>query len=108
MNNCTFTGYVGKQPELRTTKNDKNYCSFSLAVRQRDKSTLWISCTAWSKAAELISQYVKKGDQISLCGEIGQSEYQTQSGERRVTLDLTIQSFSFIKSDKAVEDDLPY
>lgn len=72
MNNIVLIGRLTKDPEIKVSNNDKEYCLFSLAVnRPHEKGTAdFFNCIAFGKTAEVINQYCKKGKQIGIQGSI--------------------------------------
>lgn len=100
-------GNVGRDPDMRYTSGGTAVCSFSVAVsrrwtdkttnEQREKTT-WFKVTAWRQLAETCSQYVKKGMQIMVIGEIDASAYVSQNGEARASLELTASTIKFLGS----------
>lgn len=72
MNNIVLIGRLTKDPEMKVSNNDKEYCLFSLAVnRPHEKGTAdFFNCIAFGKTAEVINQYCKKGKQIGIQGSI--------------------------------------
>ena len=67
INNCTFTGRLGSDVELKQTQTGKSVARFRLAVNGygRDE-TSWLDFEAWGKTAETIAQYRHKGDTVGL------------------------------------------
>lgn len=66
----TLIGRVGKDPETREV-NGKNVAKFSVAVSSgpKDKEvTTWFSVEAWEKQADVVSKYVKRGNEIYIEG----------------------------------------
>jgi len=62
-------GFVGKDPDIRTTPSQKQVVSFSLATSKMvkgEKKTSWHTIISWSKSADRI----KKGDKLYIEGEI--------------------------------------
>lgn len=72
MNNIILIGRLTKDPEMKASSNDKEYCLFSLAVnRPYEKGEAdFFNCIAFNKTAEIINQYCKKGKQICIQGSI--------------------------------------
>lgn len=78
VNKVILIGRVGKDPEFKTLDNGTNLISFSLATSEKFKKasgeqveqTDWHNIVGWSKVAEIINQYVKKGDLIYIDGKI--------------------------------------
>lgn len=70
-----FTGNVGRDPELKTTPNGNMVANFSVAVRQRkvngqDPPARWVKVEIWGKAAEYVTDYVRRGDTVMVYGEL--------------------------------------
>ena len=74
MNKIELTGRITKEIELRYTQSNKAVGNFSLAVNRKFKNQNgeyeadFINCIVFDKLAETISQYVKKGDLLGVCG----------------------------------------
>ena len=100
MNNVNLTGRITKDPELKTTPSGKNYLMFIIAVdrgykdAQGNKQSDFIPCVAWNSQADFIGKYVKKGNLIEVTGQIQSRNYQTQSGENRVLIEVVLDSVS--------------
>lgn len=67
INNCTFTGRLGSDVELKQTQSGKSVARFRLAVNgYKQDDTSWLDFEAWGKTAETIAQYRHKGDTVGL------------------------------------------
>lgn len=67
INNCTFTGRLGSDVELKQTQTGKSVARFRLAVNgYKQDDTAWLDFEAWGKTAETIAQYRHKGDTVGL------------------------------------------
>jgi single-strand DNA-binding protein len=83
MNVWTFSGRVGADAELRTTQSGEKVLSFRVAndIGFGDrKTTQWVDCSYWGKRAEAVSSYVRKGDKITVSGEVKLEEFQRRDG----------------------------
>ncbi len=99
-------GNVGRDPEMRYLQNGTAVCSFSVAVSRRwnDKNsneqrekTVWYRVSCWRQLAETANNYVKKGMQIMVAGELEPARaYLDNSGQPAATLELTAQNFQFL------------
>ena len=106
VNNCNFIGNIGKDPELRYTATGQAVCDWSLAVTkrrngadgQRQEETLWVTCTAWGKLAETANQYVRKGGQLYVNGEVSINAYADKSGNPRAELKLKVDDYQLLGS----------
>lgn len=78
-----LTGHVGNVPEVKQTTTGKVMTTLSLATSKgtgENKVTEWHSVKAFDKTAELIQQYVGKGDLITITGRLSYSEYENKDG----------------------------
>ena len=72
LNKVLLIGRTGKDPEIKNVGEHK-VASFSLATSRKikgEETTQWHDCRAWNKLAEIMEQYVKKGDPLYVEGEI--------------------------------------
>lgn len=96
MNNVNMIGYVGRNPEVRTTQSGKSVCGFSLAVKRGEK-TIWVNIIAWGPTAELVGKYVHTGDLIGVTGSIDSRTYE-KNGEKRTTFEIVADRIHFCRS----------
>jgi single-strand DNA-binding protein len=102
----TLIGNLGNDPEMRYTQSGVPVTSFSLAVTrnwvgqdgQRQEKTIWFRVTAWRKLAETASQYLTKGRQVLVIGEMEEPRawLDNRSGEPRAGLDVTATTIRFL------------
>ena len=101
----TLVGNLGNDPEMRYTPSGLPVTSFNLAVNkswtsadgQRQDKTLWFRVTAWRKLAETVSQYVTKGQQVLVIGEIEEARaFTDRDGNLRASLEITAQTVRFL------------
>lgn len=106
MNNCNFTGRITKDLTLESTNGGKNFVRFTLAVsrgkvKEGAQAADFIPCIAWNKAAEIITQYMKRGSLIEVSGRFSSRSYETQSGDKRTAYEILVENFGFLESRKA-------
>ena len=88
VNQATLLGNVTRDPELRYTPNGNPVISFGLATNrewkndagEKQEAADFHNVVFWGKAAEIISQYVKKGNKLYVQGRL-----QTQSWDDKET-----------------------
>ena len=93
LNQCNFIGRVGKDPEIKYTQDGTAIANFSIAVSEswKDKSggkkekTEWVRCVAWRKLAEIIGEYVHKGQQIFVSGKFTTEEWEKDGVKRYIS-----------------------
>ena len=103
MNKVFITGRVSKTPETRVTTTGKSVTSFSLAITRKYKNSNgdyeadFISCKAFGKTGEIISQYCQQGDLIGIDGSIRTGSYTDKNGKKQYTTDVMVESVEFLK-----------
>ena len=72
LNIVALIGRLVYDPELKTTPNGVNVCSFRIAVdrsftrKGEERKADFIDVTAWRQTAEFVSKYFQKGSMISV------------------------------------------
>ena len=107
-----ITGNLTRDPELRTTTNGTNVCSFSVAVNRTYKGAdgenkedvSYIDCVAWGKLGEVISNYAKKGSGVLVSGRLSQRSFEGKDGIKRSRTEIVAEDFNFIGSNPASRD----
>ena len=105
MNVFTFSGNLGKDAEVRHLQSGTAVCSFSVAVRSGygdNEKTTWVRCALFGKRAEGgLVQYLKKGVQVVVSGELSLNEYQTGSGESRSSIEVRVNEIDLMSRNNA-------
>lgn len=99
VNLVILMGNVGQDLELKQTKNDKDVVSFSLAVSKKIKGeehTTWLRIVAWNKTAKVCADYLSRGSQVHITGEIGNREWEDNDGNKRQTTEITAHNVTFL------------
>jgi single-strand DNA-binding protein len=106
-NVMTFTGTVGRDAEVRYLPSGQAVLNVSVAnnVGFGDRQqTLWFRVILWGKRAEgNLKDYLKKGQQVFVSGELTQSEYTGNDGVKKTTLELNANILDLVgkKNDSA-------
>lgn len=91
MNSLTITGNLGKDAELKYLQDGAAILSFSVADSMgRDKGTIWWNCSMFGKRAESLSQYMTKGQQVTVIGTVTEREYTDKTGAQRKSIDVRV------------------
>ena len=101
LNNLSILGRVIKPLELRYLQNGTAVLNFDIAnsIKVRDNEvTTFLRCVCYGRSAEVINQFVSKGDRVLLQGELRQNSYQDSSGATKSYHFLQVNSFDFIES----------
>lgn len=101
----TLVGNLGNDPEMRYTPSGVPVTNFNVAVNRRwtgqdgqqQEKTIWFRVTAWRRLAETTSQYLTKGSQVLVIGELEEPEVWTdRDGNTRSSLKVTAMNIKFM------------
>jgi single-strand DNA-binding protein len=104
VNKVIILGRLGADPDLRSSPSGVTSCNLSIATSQSwtDKSsgekkekTEWHRVVFFGRPAEIIDQYVKKGQELYVEGSLSTSKYE-KDGIERYTTNIIGSSFNFI------------
>jgi single-strand DNA-binding protein len=91
MNVITVAGSLGKDAEVKYLANGDAICNFSVADSQgRDKPTIWWNCGLYGKRAESLSQYLTKGQAVTVTGSVSEREWTDKEGNKRKSMDVRV------------------
>ena len=110
LNSVALVGRLVKDNELRYTNSGMAICSFSIAVNKRAKAqdgswqdkANYFDCSFFGKMAEGVSQYLVKGQQVSIQGSLDQQSWET-NGQKRSKVVVIVNSLSLLGSNKATQ-----
>jgi single-strand DNA-binding protein len=112
-NRATLIGFLGKDAEVKTTKNQASFTVLSLATKrswknretgERQSETTWHRCIVWAKLGEYAATLIK-GAHVQIEGEIRTREY-TQKGTGKKAPDVKksiteVRATSILRLDRA-------
>lgn len=104
MNKCELIGRLTKEPELKLTANQTQFCNFTIAVDRKYKDANgnrqadFINCLAWKQTAVFIQKYFHKGNKIGICGSIQTRSYDDQNGVKKFVVEVLVEDVDFIES----------
>lgn len=99
MNSITFDGRLAADAELRYTPGGEPVLSFRVAsdIGYGDKKvTNWFSCQVWGKRGESLKQYLTKGQQVTVYGQLSLREWQDKEGIKRLSPDVRVNELSLM------------
>ena len=104
MNLWAITGNLGKDVEVRYAQSGTAIASFTVAVAAgfgEKKQTVWVKCALFGKRAESgLIQYLTKGQQVAVTGELSLNKWQTQDGKDMTDLQLNVGSIDLVGGKK--------
>lgn len=105
LNKTMLIGNVGQSPEIRMTPSGTKVAKFSLATSRSYKEqekTEWHRLTVFGKLADVVEQWVNKGDRLYVEGRI---EYSTteHKGTTRYWTDIIVQDLVMLGGQKRTD-----
>ena len=104
VNKVILLGNLGKDPDIRSMQNGKKVANFGIATSKRwtdrdtqekKEKTSWHSIVVFNEGlVGIVEQYVKKGSQIYIEGELQTRKWQDQEGKDRYTTEVVLQGYN--------------
>jgi single-strand DNA-binding protein len=90
---AALSGVAGTEPELKTSKAGKPYCSFSVGVDAGEddegKERLeWVRCTCFGPVAERLAATLHKGEKLYAEGGLRLDRWDAKDGQQRFGLSM--------------------
>jgi len=103
-NRVILMGNLTRDPELRYLPSNTPVVNLGLAVNRRYKNqqgeqqeeVTFVDCEAFARPAEVINQYLGKGQPIHIEGRLRLDQWQSQDGQNRSKLKVVIENFQFV------------
>ncbi|MBS3994669.1 MAG: single-stranded DNA-binding protein [Alkaliphilus sp.] len=107
MNQVILIGRLARDPELRfTAGSGKAVATFTIAVDRgfgKDKEADFFRIVVWDKLGENCANYLAKGSLVAVQGRLQTNNYETQSGEKRYSVEVVANVVQFL--DKRNKND---
>ncbi|WP_026957824.1 single-stranded DNA-binding protein [Aliagarivorans taiwanensis] len=103
INKVILVGNLGQDPEVRFMPNGGAVANITIATSEswRDKQsgeqkerTEWHRVVLFGKLAEVAGEYLKKGSQVYIEGQLQTRKWQDQSGQDRYTTEVVVQGYN--------------
>jgi single-strand DNA-binding protein len=105
VNKVILVGNCGRDPEVRTFPSGGQVCNVSIATTEkwRDKAsgemreqTEWHNLVFNDRLAEIAGQYLKKGTQVYVEGQIRSRKYQDKDGNERTAFEVRVREMQLL------------
>ena len=105
VNKVILLGNVGKEPEMRSTGGGTLVANFTLATSDRQKDaqgnwqdrTEWHNLVAFTRLAEIVRDYVKKGTKLYVEGKIQTRSWDDkETGAKRYRTEIIVNDISLL------------
>ncbi|MBG6243390.1 MAG: single-stranded DNA-binding protein [Candidatus Symbiopectobacterium sp. Dall1.0] len=99
VNKVILVGHLGQDPKVRYTPSGWAVANLTVATSDswRDKQTgeqkertEWHRVTLYGKLAEVAGEYLRKGSQVYIEGQLRTRKWQDQSGQDRYTTEVVV------------------
>lgn len=103
MNNIVIAGRLTKEVELKyIPSTGKAVANFSVAVNRRFKRDTadFFNIVVWDKQAESCANYISKGSEVVIAGEMQQRSFDGSDGKKVYLWELIAQDVQFIGGKK--------
>ncbi|HCG8859904.1 single-stranded DNA-binding protein [Vibrio parahaemolyticus] len=103
VNKVILVGNLGKDPEVRYGNNNSAWAKFNVATSEswRDKATgeqrektEWHNVVVNGKLAEVAGEYLRKGSQVYIEGQLRTRKWKDQSGQDRYSTEVVVMGFN--------------
>ncbi|EGQ9852712.1 single-stranded DNA-binding protein [Vibrio cholerae] len=105
VNKVILIGNLGQDPEVRYMPSGGAVANITIATSEtwRDKATgeqkektEWHRVTLYGKLAEVAGEYLRKGSQVYIEGQLQTRKWQDQSGQDRYSTEVIVQGYNGI------------
>jgi len=95
---------LARDVEIRYSQSGSAIANFSVVSSKKYKTqsgeqkeeTTFIDCTAFSRLAEICNQYLKKGDQVFIRGDLKLDNWTAQDGTKRSKHSINVTSLEML------------
>lgn len=114
-NKADITGHLTAHPTLRTTRNDRPVCNFTVATNELrkkpdgdgyDEHTEFHHCVGWGPQAENLHRRLRKGDLVSVEGPLRTRTNKTDTTTYYNTT-IEVSLWDLLHRPRAAGDDSP-
>lgn len=110
INTITITGRLGRDAELRG--DNGSILSMSVASNYSAKEggqwvekTNWLDAVMFGNRAQALAQYLKKGTQVAISGELRIREYERRDGGTGKAVEIVVDELKLVGGFKQAEAD---
>ncbi|EGR0671064.1 single-stranded DNA-binding protein [Vibrio vulnificus] len=105
VNKVILVGNLGNDPEIRYMPSGGAVANITVATSEtwRDKATgeprektEWHRVTLYGKLAEVAGEYLRKGSQVYIEGQLQTRKWQDQNGQDRYSTEVVVQGYNGI------------
>ena len=111
LNCCSFTGRLTKDAELKAIGAKQTPCAeFSIANNTgygQYEKTSYINVQLWGSSGQNLMPWLKRGQQVAVCGELTQNDWVDQNGTKHSMWRLSCTKIQLLASPKGMATAAP-
>jgi len=104
LNKVMLIGHVGKDPDLKYTPSGAAVATFSVATNESFKAkdgsqqdrTEWHRIVTWNRLAEVMAEYLKKGQQVFVEGRLQTRSWDDDKGVKHYMTEIVGLNVQFL------------
>ena len=97
-NKVQLIGFLGKQPDVRSTESGKKWARFSVATSEvyrnakgeKVTETQWHPLVAWGRLAEIAEKHLNKGSEVAIEGKLVHRSYEDKQGNKKYITEVQV------------------
>lgn len=108
MNKVILLGRLCKDPEVSSSTSGTTFARYSIAVDRKFKKegepdADFFNCTSFSKQAEFVEKYLKKGTKVVVTGRLQNNNYTNKEGQKVYDVRIMVEEIEFAESKNSSE-----
>ena len=115
VNKVILVGNLGKDPEVRFTKDGQSVANFSIATSEKwtgkdgnkEESTEWHNIVAWGKLGEICGEYLTKGKPVYIEGKLKTQNWADNDGNIRYKTEIVASNMTMLGGAAGGSHDAP-
>jgi len=113
INQCTFTGRLGADPEVKSFQSGDRIANARLAVGQswkdrqtgeKKERTEWVTLNFRGGLVGVVEQFLRKGSQIAVTGQMATRKWQDSNGNDRYSTEINVRDMTMLGGKGAGSD----
>ena len=108
-NKVQLIGNVGTEPEVKSLTSGQVLAKLALATSEiyknkegeKVKETYWHNLVAWGKTANVIKDYVQKGQEIAVEGKLINRFYEDKEGKKHYITEIVVNELLLMGNRKS-------
>ena len=107
INKVILVGNLGRDPEVRYTPDGRAIANVTVATTdswkdkqtgEQQERTEWHRIVFFSRLAEIVGEYLRKGSQVYIEGRLRTNKWQDQNGQDRYTTEIVANDMQMLGS----------